>query len=151
MLGSSGVGKSTLTNTLLGYGVQDTGPVRADDSRGRHTTTSRSLHRLSCGACVIDTPGLRGLEVDTSEAGLQASFADIAALARDCRFRDCTHDDEPGCAVRTGVHPDRLANYHKLRREIRREGMTFLDRRCQLAEWKARGRAAEQRMKMKRG
>ena len=151
MLGSSGVGKSTLTNTLLGHSVQATQAVRADDSRGRHTTTARSLHRLPCGACVIDTPGLRGLEVDTSEQGLAASFEDIAMLAEGCRFRDCSHRDEPGCAVRAGVHPDRLTNYHKLRREIRRETMTFLDRRRQLAEWKARGRAAGQRMKMKRG
>jgi ribosome biogenesis GTPase / thiamine phosphate phosphatase len=151
MLGSSGVGKSTLTNTLLGQDVQAVGAVRADDSRGRHTTRARSLHCLAGGACIIDTPGLRGLEVDTSEQGLLASFADIAALAPQCRFRDCTHRDEPDCAVRSGVHPDRLANYHKLRREVRRETMSFLDRRKQVAEWKARGRAADQRMKMKRG
>jgi ribosome biogenesis GTPase len=151
MLGSSGVGKSTLTNTLLGKAVQATRAVRHDDSRGRHTTTARSLHRLAGGACVIDTPGLRGLEIDTSEEGLQASFADIVALAEHCRFRDCTHADEPDCAVRAGIHPDRLANFHKLRREVRRESMTFLDRRRQLAEWKARGRAADLRMKMKRG
>jgi ribosome biogenesis GTPase len=151
MLGSSGVGKSTLTNTLLGHCVQATGAVRAGDSRGRHTTSARSLHRLDSGACVIDTPGLRGLEVDATEQGLAASFADIAALAAQCRFRDCTHTDEPDCAVRAGVHPDRLANYQKLRREIRRETMTFLDRRRQVAEWKARGRAAGERMRMKRG
>jgi ribosome biogenesis GTPase len=151
MLGSSGAGKSTLTNTLLGRDVQATGAVRADDSRGRHTTRARSLHCLAGGACVIDTPGLRGLEVDASEQGLLASFADISTLASQCRFRDCTHQDEPDCAVRTGVHPDRLANYHKLRREVRRETMSFLDRRRQLAEWKARGRAADLRMKMKRG
>jgi ribosome biogenesis GTPase / thiamine phosphate phosphatase len=151
MLGSSGVGKSTLTNTLLGRAVQAIGAVRADDSRGRHTTAVRSLHRLAGGACVIDTPGLRGLEIDSTEEGLQASFTDVAALARQCRFRDCTHTDEPDCAVRAGVHPDRLANFLKLRREIRRETMTFLDRRRQLAEWKARGRAADLRMKLKRG
>ena len=151
LLGSSGVGKSTLTNTLLGQDLQATGTVRADDSRGRHTTRARSLHCLAGGACIIDTPGLRGLEIDTSEQGLLVSFADIAALATQCRFRDCTHQDEPDCAVRTGVHPDRLANYHKLRREVRRETMTFLDRRKQVAEWKARGRAADQRMKIKRG
>jgi ribosome biogenesis GTPase len=151
MLGSSGVGKSTLTNTLLGRTVQVIGDVRADDSRGRHTTTVRSLHRLAGGACVIDTPGLRGLEIDSTEEGLQASFTDVAALALGCRFRDCTHTDEPDCAVRASVHPDRLANFHKLRREIRRETMTFLDRRRQVAEWKARGRAADLRMKLKRG
>jgi ribosome biogenesis GTPase len=151
LLGSSGAGKSTLTNTLLGHTVQPTGEVRADDSRGRHTTTVRSLHRLPGGACVIDTPGLRGLEVDTSKEGLASSFADITAIGERCRFRDCTHHDEPGCAVRAEVHPDRLANFHKLLREVRRETMTFLDRRRQLAQWKARGRAADLRMKMKRG
>ena len=151
MLGSSGAGKSTLTNTLLGQEMQVTGAVRTGDSRGRHTTTERTLHRLPHGACVIDTPGLRGLEVDASEAGLAAGFVDIAELSRQCRFRDCRHGDEPGCAVRAGIDADRLANYQKLRREVRRDSMTFLDRRRQLAEWKARGRVAEQRMKMKRG
>ena len=151
MLGSSGAGKSTLANTLLGEAIQATGAVRQGDSRGRHTTTTRTLHRLPHGACIIDTPGLRGLEVDASEAGLAAGFRDIAVLADQCRFRDCRHGDEPGCAVRAGVDGDRLANYQKMRREVRRDSMTFLDRRRQLAEWKARGRAAEQRMKMKRG
>ena len=151
MLGSSGAGKSTLANTLLGQAIQATGAVREGDSRGRHTTTTRTLHRLPHGACIIDTPGLRGLEVDASEAGLAAGFRDIAALAHQCRFRDCRHGDEPGCAVRAGVDGDRLANFQKMRREVRRDSMTFLDRRRQLAEWKARGRAAEQRMKMKRG
>ena len=150
-LGSSGAGKSTLTNTLLGRVEQATGAVREDDSRGRHTTTVRSLHMLPGGACIIDTPGLRGLRVDTDEDGLNASFADIVALAGDCRFRDCRHSGEPGCAVRPAVHPDRLANFHKMRREIRRETMTIFDRRKQLAEWKARSRGAEERMKLKRG
>lgn len=151
LLGSSGAGKSTLTNSLLGRMEQATGAVRNDDSRGRHTTTARSLHLLPGGACVIDTPGLRGLRADTDETGLNASFADIVELAEQCRFRDCQHGGEPGCAVRAQVDADRLANFHKMRREIRRETMTLLDRRKQLAEWKARGRAAEQRMKMKRG
>jgi ribosome biogenesis GTPase len=151
LLGSSGVGKSTLTNALMGHAVQATGEVRADDSRGRHTTTVRSLHRLPGGACLIDTPGLRGLQADTDEQGLNASFSDIVALASQCRFRDCTHRHEPDCAVRAQSNPDRLANYRKLMREVQRESMTFLDRRKQLAEWKARGRAAEQRMRFKRG
>jgi len=151
LLGSSGAGKSTLTNALIGRNVQATGAVRDDDSRGRHTTRSRSLHLLPGGACVIDTPGLRGLQVDIDEESLDASFADIAALADQCRFRDCSHTDEPDCAVRAHTHPDRLANFQKLKREVRRETMTFLDRRKQLSVWKARGRAAEQRMKMKRG
>jgi ribosome biogenesis GTPase len=151
LLGSSGAGKSTLTNTLLGRAAQATGAVREDDSRGRHTTTARTLHRLPGGACLIDTPGLRGLRVDLDEAQLAASFADIAALAPQCRFRDCRHGDEPGCAVRAGVAADRLKNFQKLTREIQREQMTPLDRRRQLAQWKSRSRAAEQRMRMKRG
>lgn len=151
LLGSSGAGKSTLTNTLLGVDAQPTGAVRADDSRGRHTTTARSLHRLPGGACVIDTPGLRALAPDIDAAALAASFEDIAALASQCRFRDCSHADEPGCAVRAGVEPDRLANYHKLLRDVRRETMTPLERRELVSTWKARQRAANARMKLKRG
>jgi ribosome biogenesis GTPase len=151
LLGSSGAGKSTLTNALLGADVQSTGAVRADDSRGRHTTTVRSLHRLPGGACVIDTPGLRGLAPDIDEAALMASFDDILALSTECRFRDCTHTDEPGCAVRAGVAPDRLANFHKMLRDIRRETMTPLQRREVVSMWKARHRSAAARMKLKRG
>jgi ribosome biogenesis GTPase len=151
LLGSSGAGKSTLTNTLLGIGAQTTGTVRDGDSRGRHTTTSRSLHRLAGGACVIDTPGLRGLQPEIDAAGLDASFGDIRALAAQCRFRDCSHRDEPGCAVRAGVDPDRLANFQKLLRDVRRETMTPLQRRELVSIWKARHRAADARMKMKRG
>ena len=151
LLGSSGAGKSTLTNALIGRAVQDTSAVRADDSRGRHTTTTRSLHRLPGGACVIDTPGLRGLAPDIDEAGLAASFEDIQLLATRCRFRDCTHADEPDCAVRAGVAPDRLANYRKLLRDIRRDTLTPLQKREMVALWKARGKAAAARMKLKRG
>jgi len=151
LLGSSGAGKSTLTNTLLGATVQDTGPVRAHDGRGMHTTTARSLHRLPGGACVIDTPGLRGLRPDTDEAALAAGFDDIATLATRCRFRDCAHLQEPGCAVREGIGADRLRNYHKLLREMRRDTLTALDRQRQRAEWKARSHGAEVRLRAKRG
>lgn len=151
LLGSSGAGKSTLTNTLLGRAAQATGAVRADDSRGRHTTTARSLHLIPGGACIIDTPGLRGLRVDLDEAQLAASFSDIADLAGRCRFRDCRHGAEPGCAVRAAVAADRLRNFHKLSREAQREQMTIFDRQRQRAEWKSRGRAAAERMRMKRG
>lgn len=150
VLGSSGAGKSTLTNTLLGAPVQDTGAVRAHDSRGKHTTTARSLHRLPGGACVIDTPGLRALRPDVDEATLAAAFGDIDALAAQCRFRDCRHLDEPGCAVRDGVPADRVRNYHKLLREARRDTMSVLERQQQLAMWKARGRAGRERLKIKR-
>ena len=151
LLGSSGAGKSTLTNTLLGAHVQDTGAVRSNDGRGKHTTTSRSLHRLPGGACVIDTPGLRTLRPDGDEASIAASYNDIEALATQCRFRDCRHAEEPGCAVREGIGADRLRNYHKLLREMRRDTMTALDRQRQVSEWKERGRAAKVRMKAKRG
>jgi ribosome biogenesis GTPase len=151
LLGSSGAGKSTLTNTLLGAPAQDTGPVRAHDSRGKHTTTSRSLHCLPGGACVIDTPGLRALRPDAGETALVATFGDIGSLAGHCRFRDCAHHDEPGCAVREAVPADRLRNYHKLLREARRDTMNVLERQQQLAQWKARGRAGRERSKAKRG
>ena len=151
VLGSSGAGKSTLTNTLLGLDVQSTGDVRDDDSRGRHTTTSRSLHRLPTGGCVIDTPGLRGLRPDIDEADLAKTFGDIEALSEHCRFRDCRHQDEPGCAVRDGVASDRLHNYQKMLREIRRDTLTPLQRREQLSVWKVRRQDGLERMKMKRG
>ena len=150
LLGSSGAGKSTLTNTLAGAALQDTGAVREHDSRGKHTTTARALIRLPGGACVIDTPGLRALRPDVDEATLTAGFADIDRLAAQCRFRDCRHGDEPGCAVREGVAPDRLRNFHKLLREARRDTMTVLERQQQLAQWKARGRAGHARAKAKR-
>ncbi len=150
LLGSSGAGKSTLTNTLLGAAVQDTGRVRESDLRGQHTTTSRCLFRLQCGACIIDTPGVRTLSLDAG-AALDAGFADIEALRATCRFRNCRHLDEPGCAVRSNVDEDRLRNYHKLSREMRRDSMSALQRREQLAMWKARGKAAAARLKAKRG
>jgi len=151
VLGSSGAGKSTLANTLLGAGVQDTGAVRVNDGRGTHTTTARSLHRLPGGACIIDTPGLRTLRPDGDESALVASFGDVESLAVRCRFRDCSHADEPGCAVREGVDPDRLHNFQKMLRETRRDSLTWIERRQQVATWKSRGREARVRLKMKRG
>jgi ribosome biogenesis GTPase len=150
LLGSSGAGKSTLTNNLLGSARQDTGAVREHDSRGKHTTTARSLHLLPSGACVIDTPGVRTLRPDVDAHTLGALFEDVNALAMTCRFRDCSHQDEPGCAVREQVSPARLKNYHKLLRESRRDTMNALERQQQLAQWKARGRAGRQRNEMKR-
>jgi ribosome biogenesis GTPase len=119
LLGSSGAGKSTLLNLLAGGDLQRTAPVRMHDSRGRHTTTRRQLFRLPGGALVIDTPGLRELEPWQAAAGLDDSFADIATAATGCRFRDCSHRDEPDCAVHAAVAAgalpaDRLAAYHKL-------------------------------------
>ncbi|MEO7010565.1 MAG: ribosome small subunit-dependent GTPase A [Caldimonas sp.] len=150
LLGSSGAGKSTLTNTLLGAATQSTGPVREHDGRGKHTTTARSLHCLPGGACVIDTPGLRTLKIDADEATLEAIFDDVQTLAAQCRFRNCRHRDEPGCAVRDGVDGDRLRNYQKLLREARRDTQGPLERRQQLAVWKIRAKAARSRTKQKR-
>ncbi len=151
LLGSSGAGKSTLTNALCSRQVADTGANRADDSRGRHTTTTRSLHVTPGGACIIDTPGLRTLRLDGDVAALDTAFADIAQLAPQCRFRDCRHEAEPGCAVRAGVAFERLRNYQKLQREARRDTLTALERKVQLAEWKSRTRQGRLRAETKRG
>lgn len=125
-VGSSGAGKSTLLNRLAGREAADTGAVREDDSRGRHTTTARQLYFLPCGAQVIDTPGIREFGVQFSGGGLDSSFGDVAELARGCRFADCGHSGEPGCAVAAAIaagelQPERLKSYLKLRREIERQ------------------------------
>lgn len=123
-LGSSGVGKSTLVNALLGEASQSTGPVRTADDRGRHTTTSRHLFVLPRGAIVIDTPGMRELRLWAGDSGVAAAFDDLEEVANQCRFRDCRHESEPGCAVRKaietgGLDADRFANYQKLEGEMR--------------------------------
>lgn len=122
-LGSSGVGKSSLVNALLNRERQATQAVRDDDSRGRHTTTSRELLALPGGGLLIDTPGMRELQIWADEDGLETAFADVEALASQCRFADCTHADEPGCAVQTALADgtlkrDRFRSYAKLQREI---------------------------------
>jgi ribosome biogenesis GTPase len=151
LLGSSGAGKSTLTNALVGHEHQLAGANRSGDGRGRHTTTARSLHVVPGGACIIDTPGLRTLRLDSDADALGSVFDDITALAARCRFRDCGHGDEPGCAVRASVDPARLKSYQKLLREARRDAQTALERKTQVSQWKARGRQAAVRMAHKRG
>lgn len=123
LLGSSGVGKSTLINRLLGREVQAVQEVR-DDGKGRHTTTRRELLLRPGGGLVLDTPGLRELHLWEGEAGVQAAFAEVEDLAGQCRFRDCTHRSEPGCAVLAAVAAgtlpaERLQSYHKLTNEAR--------------------------------
>jgi ribosome biogenesis GTPase / thiamine phosphate phosphatase len=120
LLGSSGAGKSTILNRLLGGDRQKTGAVRESDSRGRHTTTSRELIFLPCGAAVIDSPGLREIQLLVGEDAIDAVFDEITSLAAECRFADCTHSSEPGCAVRGAVEEDRLESFHKLQREVNR-------------------------------
>ncbi|HEY0230214.1 MAG TPA: ribosome small subunit-dependent GTPase A, partial [Dokdonella sp.] len=123
LVGSSGAGKSTLTNTLLGEARQATSAVREHDSRGRHTTTHRALIQLPSGACLIDTPGMRELKLTGDEAIDEGQFADIDELAQSCRFGDCSHQSEPGCAVQAALadgrlDPARWHNYLKLRDEL---------------------------------
>jgi ribosome biogenesis GTPase / thiamine phosphate phosphatase len=122
LLGSSGVGKSTLVNRLLEEDRQTTFAVRESDSRGRHTTTSRELFVLPSGALIIDTPGLRELQLWNAAEGLTQTFADVDELASQCRFTDCQHQQEPGCAVQAAIagsilDADRLESWRKLQRE----------------------------------
>jgi ribosome biogenesis GTPase / thiamine phosphate phosphatase len=124
VLGSSGVGKSTLINRLLARHVQATRAVRADDHRGRHTTTHRQLFVCPGGALIIDTPGMRELQLWHADEGLETTFQDIETLATQCRFHDCQHVNEPGCAVlaavkRGALDAERLASFRKLARELR--------------------------------
>ena len=123
LIGPSGSGKSTLVNALAGEDIQETREVRVSDGRGRHTTVSRELISLPGGGLVIDTPGLRAVGMWDSGQGLDQAFADIAELAQGCRFRDCTHTGEPGCAVEAAAEAEelparRLESYRELQAEI---------------------------------
>lgn len=122
-LGSSGVGKSTLVNQLRGEAVQATAEIREDDSKGRHTTTRRSLIRIPGQGMIIDTPGLREIQIRVDERSLSTTFDDVDRLAKGCRFPDCRHESEPGCAVKTALESgeltaERFASFLKLRQEV---------------------------------
>lgn len=140
LFGSSGVGKSTIVNRLLGRQLQATGEVP-----GRHVTTARRLIALDLGWWLLDMPGLRELALDASAAAVEDAFADISGAA--CRYRDCQHQDEPGCAVRDQIPPERLASYQKLRREqaylIRKENPNAA--RAEKERWKKIHKAMRQR------
>jgi len=121
LAGSSGVGKTTIANALTG-GDAATQDIREDDARGRHTTTGRSLHQMGSGGWLIDTPGMRGLGVAEVAYGIDATFPEISELAAQCKFRDCDHETEPGCAVQAAIatgdiDPERLKRFKKLKRE----------------------------------
>ncbi len=123
LLGSSGAGKSTLLNALAGRTLMDTGAIRESDERGRHTTSHRELFRLPGGALLVDTPGMREFGVLADDAALDASFADVAGLIPNCRFGDCAHTTEPGCAVLAALadgtlSDERWRSYLKLQREL---------------------------------
>lgn len=134
LVGSSGVGKSTLVNTLCTSLVQETGATREGDAKGRHTTTSRSLHMLPSGGLLLDSPGMRELQLSDCEVGVATLFEEIEAVARNCRFNDCRHHGEAGCAVeaaaeRDELDPRRLANYLKLKAEQERADETLVEKR----------------------
>jgi ribosome biogenesis GTPase / thiamine phosphate phosphatase len=152
LLGSSGVGKSTIANRLLGQTVQEVQPVRESDSRGRHTTSTRELFVLPGGALLMDTPGLREMQLWDAEHGVAQAFADIDSLAAQCRFSDCRHEAEPGCAVlaalRAGtLDPARVENRRKLLREqeFLQRKMDPEARQVQKEQWKQIHRAARQK------
>jgi ribosome biogenesis GTPase len=138
-VGSSGVGKSTLINYLCESERLAVGEIRQDDGRGKHTTTRRMMIHLNDGTSIIDTPGMREFALADAEEGIGTVFSDIQTAAVDCRFRDCEHNDEPGCAVRESVDETRLHSWRKLKREAAFEARKT-DRTAALAEkdkWKA--------------
>jgi ribosome biogenesis GTPase len=158
LLGSSGVGKSTLVNALAGAELMATRSIREDDARGRHTTTHRELILLPSGGLILDTPGMRELGMFDAEGGVAAAFADVDALAQGCRFRDCGHEREPGCAVRAAVEdgrldPARLASWRKLQRELAHERRREdpLARQAERRRWTAIHRSVRAQAKARRG
>lgn len=153
VLGSSGVGKSTLINTLLGEARLATSGIREDDDKGKHTTTGRALHRLPGGAWLLDTPGMRELQLTDIGSALNEVFPEIAELVHNCRFGDCAHETEPGCAIRVAVEagtldPDRVRRWRKLTDEDHRNSASLAERR---SRERAFGRLVRQSLRDKRG
>ncbi len=155
LVGSSGAGKSTLTNTLLGIERMKTAAVRENDSRGRHTTTHRALIPLPSGACLIDTPGMRELKPTGEEDLAESGFSDVESLAEQCKFRDCLHQREPGCAVRAAIEEgeideERFLNYLKLRDEVAAAADKLAVRVAEKAEADKLAGKAQQRSRQRR-
>jgi ribosome biogenesis GTPase len=155
-VGSSGVGKSTLINSLLGANRLVTQEIRQADDKGRHTTTARYLLRAPCGAWLIDTPGMRELKIGAVQAGLGRTFVDIESLAAECRFRDCSHRNETGCAVCSAVADGRLdrrrlENYLKLAREAERAASPSWRRHQEQRQFGRMARAAQKRRRKDTG
>jgi ribosome biogenesis GTPase / thiamine phosphate phosphatase len=139
LVGSSGTGKSTLTNTLAGTDVATQG-IREDDAKGRHTTTNRALHSITGGGWIIDTPGMRELHLSEATDGITQTFSDVTDLIPLCRFNDCTHNSEPGCAVRAAIDngtldPARLDRWRKLMREDQHATATIAEIRAKDRKW----------------
>lgn len=156
VVGSSGVGKSTLVNFFLGKNIMQTGDIRADDGRGKHTTTHRSLHLLENGAWLMDTPGLRSLALWAGDEGTDLVFSDIVDLGYKCRFKDCQHQTEPGCQIRAALEngtlsPVRWNNYGKLQREeaFRRRKHDKAEASEQKKVWKQRNQQLRKKLKQK--
>ena len=140
LLGSSGVGKSTIINTLLGSNIQSTQALREDDDKGRHTTTQRSIHFLPAGGLMLDTPGMRELQIASCEHGIDETFSEIVELATGCKFTDCQHDKEPGCAVRQAIEAGildqrRLISYQKLMKEQTFNTLSLAEKRAKDREF----------------
>ncbi len=155
LVGSSGVGKSTLVNALADA-AQATRGIREDDAHGRHTTTARSMHRLPSGAWLVDTPGMRALRLTDAAEGVEAVFEDLAELASACRFGDCRHEDEPGCAVQAAiadgrVTADRLARWRKLQREDARNSASLAEQRRSARAFNKMTREAMSAKRRRRG
>ncbi|WP_425464030.1 ribosome small subunit-dependent GTPase A [Oceanobacillus piezotolerans] len=156
LLGSSGVGKSTLVNTLLGEEVQETKGIREADSKGRHTTTHREMFMLPNGSLIIDTPGMRELQLWEGESAMDTTFQDVEQYASECRFTDCKHETEPGCRVKEALKngkltEERFQSYLKLQRELAYEKRKQ-DQKAQLEEknrWKQISKNQKQKYKQR--
>ena len=155
LLGSSGVGKTTLTNSLTGKGLL-TQDIREDDAKGRHTTTARSMHKMISGGWLIDTPGMRELRLVDVADGVEQVFSDVTALLGQCKFTDCQHESEPGCAILAAIDAgdldaERLKRWKKLQREEAFNTRSVAEKRAEFKKLSKKYADGKERAKMKRG